>query len=143
LKALAASSFGVRPERPNSGDIGSLQRAKHGVFEEAAAEAFALPCNRRREAGQQHDRYGIAGEAFIRKGDAGLRIVSSVQLFDAERGHSELAALEHTRLLQEFRQSRSRPDGGGHRPRKAQGALGGDRGRAGVAVAAAREGHSV
>ena len=140
-------------ERPNAGNICRLQRAKHGVLEEAAAETLALPGGRNRKPGQQHDGDGIAGKAlgqalgrvavfdlshhkrvvtcdlFIRQGDVGLRgpgllvlkrvpyqeavegfpaaverikVVAALKLFDAERGHLCVAALEHARFLQKL-----------------------------------------
>ena len=35
--------FGVDRERANARNIGGLQRSNHGIFEEAATEALALP----------------------------------------------------------------------------------------------------
>src|SRR5436305_216988 len=55
--------FRVNRKRPNAGNVRGLQRAKHGVFEEAAAEALALPGVRNRKASQQHDRHGTTGKA--------------------------------------------------------------------------------
>jgi len=87
----------VNRKRSNAGDLRRLQRAQHGVLEQAAAEALALPGGCHGKPRQQHDGHGmmrqtlgqpfrrlgvlhlthhqrvVAGDLFLRQGDVGLR----------------------------------------------------------------------
>ena len=89
--------FRVDRECPDAGNVRRLQCAKHGVLQEAAAEALVLPGGRDGKTSQQHDRQGMTGKAlgqplgrivvldlpnherivtgdlFIRQGDVSLR----------------------------------------------------------------------
>lgn len=56
--------FGMNGEGPNAGYVSGLQRAKHRILEEAAAEALALPGGRNSKSSQQHDGNRMAGKAL-------------------------------------------------------------------------------
>jgi len=64
IKGLGVVALRVHRERPNAGNVGGLHGAKHGILEEAAAEALALPGGGNRKPGQQHDGDGMAGKAL-------------------------------------------------------------------------------
>lgn len=43
LERLGVVVLGVNGERPDTGDLGGVQRAKHRVFEKPVTEAHPLP----------------------------------------------------------------------------------------------------
>jgi len=58
----------VNRESPDAGDIRRLQGAQYGVLQKAFAHTLALPPAIHRQSRQQHDRYGMLGQAFRQPG---------------------------------------------------------------------------
>jgi len=56
--------LGMRNQRADSGDIGRLQGAPHGVREKRRANALALPGEVSRQARQPHDWNRMAGHSL-------------------------------------------------------------------------------
>src|ERR1039458_4560503 len=74
VEGLGCVALCMNPKHPNAGDVRGLQRAKHGVLEEAATEALALPGGRSIAI----QIGGIGGLAPTRKSDLarmGMRAV--------------------------------------------------------------------
>lgn len=56
--------FRVDGKGADAGDVGRLQCAPHGILQQAGTELAALPRNAHGQAGQQHDRHRMAGQAL-------------------------------------------------------------------------------
>ena len=52
------------PQTREGGDVRSLKRTHHRVFEKTGAEPLALPGDRNRKTSKQHDRHGMPGQAL-------------------------------------------------------------------------------
>src|SRR6266487_1478972 len=56
--------FSVHGDRTDTGDVGSLERPQHGVFEQPRTEPFALPTRGNGQTSEQHQRDWMFGESL-------------------------------------------------------------------------------
>ena len=67
VKGFGLVIFGMNRECPNTSDVRRLYRSLHGILEQAAPEAVALPRGCDKEPRQEHDGNRVTDEAFGRQ----------------------------------------------------------------------------
>lgn len=57
--------FGVNGKSSDTRDVRSLKRPQHRIFQQARSKALALPSDRNRQPGQEHDRYRVPRQPLL------------------------------------------------------------------------------